>query len=235
MHHHLRLLSVTGLLMILTLAGCAQMTIYPQATKEFIQKPNYQVSYDDAWESVLEVLGEERTGTTYQSKKKGRMITGFFTQASEGANVQKRARWSYTITFTQLNENRTKIDIVCKIEQYLKGWGLVAYEWRDITDASGYKNIAHNLERWLYEKIEKKIKNGFIVRESVSNNFVVQEKQSIYANPLYKGIKGIVLKNGNVIEGQIISNDNDALKIRTKEGKIFSYSFMKEVKEYIRE
>jgi len=52
----------------------------------------------------------------------------------------------------------------------------------------------------------------------------------------YKGIKGIVLKNGKVIEGQIISiDDNDVLKIRTKEGKILSYSFMKEVKEYITE
>jgi hypothetical protein len=50
----------------------------------------------------------------------------------------------------------------------------------------------------------------------------------------YEGIKGIVLKNGKVIEGQIISIDyNDVLKIRTKEGKILSYSFMKEVKEYI--
>ncbi len=52
----------------------------------------------------------------------------------------------------------------------------------------------------------------------------------------YEGIKGIVLKNGKVIEGQIISiDDNDVLKIRTKEGKILSYSFMKEVKEYITE
>jgi hypothetical protein len=52
----------------------------------------------------------------------------------------------------------------------------------------------------------------------------------------YEGIKGIVLKNGKVIEGQIISiDDNDVLKIQTKEGKILSYSFMKEVKEYITE
>jgi hypothetical protein len=52
----------------------------------------------------------------------------------------------------------------------------------------------------------------------------------------YEGIKGIVLKNGKVIKGQIISiDDNDVLKIRTKEGKILSYSFIKEVKEYITE
>jgi hypothetical protein len=51
----------------------------------------------------------------------------------------------------------------------------------------------------------------------------------------YNGIKGIVLKNGKVIKGQIISIDNDVLKIRTKKGKILTYSFMKEVKEYITE
>jgi len=135
------------------------MTIYPESTTGFTQKPYYEVFYDNAWDVVLEVLGDERVGTVYQVKEKGRIITGYFTGASEGANVQKRARWSYTITFTQLNENRTKIDIDCKIEQYLKGWGLVAYSWRDITDESGFKNIAHNLERWLYEKIEAKLKN----------------------------------------------------------------------------
>src|SRR5208283_4307615 len=43
----------------------------------------------------------------------------------------------------------------------------------------------------------------------------------------YDGIRGIVLKNGKVIKGQIISIDNDVLKIRTKKGKILTYSFMK--------
>lgn len=49
----------------------------------------------------------------------------------------------------------------------------------------------------------------------------------------YRPVKAIVLKNGDVIEGQIISIDHDVLRIRTKEGKIFSYSFMNDVKKYI--
>jgi hypothetical protein len=66
---------------------------------------------------------------------------------------------------------------------------------------------------------------------------VAPKEAVVAANPhYYEGIKGIVLKNGKVIEGQIISiDDNDVLKIQTKEGKILSYSFMKEVKEYITE
>jgi hypothetical protein len=66
---------------------------------------------------------------------------------------------------------------------------------------------------------------------------VTPKEAVVAASPnYYEGIKGIVLKNGKVIEGQIISiDDNDVLKIRTKEGKILSYSFIKEVKEYITE
>jgi hypothetical protein len=148
--------------MYLILTGCAYVMLYPEPTSGFNQKPYYNISYDKAWDTVLEVLGEERVGTVYQVKEKGKIITGYFTQALEGAAVQKRNRWSYTITITQLNENSTKIDIVCKIENYHKGWGFVAYQWFDITDTSGFKKIAHNLERWLYEKIEKTIKGTTI-------------------------------------------------------------------------
>ena len=49
----------------------------------------------------------------------------------------------------------------------------------------------------------------------------------------YGDVKAIVLKNGDVVEGQIISIDHDVLKIRTKEGKILSYSFMNDIEKYI--
>ncbi len=48
-----------------------------------------------------------------------------------------------------------------------------------------------------------------------------------------EGLKGIELQNGNVLEGQIISFKGDTVKIRTKDGKISTYSFMKEVKTFI--
>jgi hypothetical protein len=57
---------------------------------------------------------------------------------------------------------------------------------------------------------------------------------SIDTRNYYKGINGIVLKNGKVVKGQIISVYDDVLKIRTKHGKILSYSFMK-VEKYITE
>jgi hypothetical protein len=231
MNYHLKLISLMMLLMILALFGCAQMTIYPTPTKAFIQKPYYQASYDSAWDTVLEVLGEERVGTAYQNKNKGRIITGYFTQAKAGANVQNQARWSYTITLTQLSENRTKIDIVCKIEQYLKGWGLVAYEWRDITDVSGYKNIAHSLEKWLYEKIEKR--NIVVGGESFQKPASSPETPIDNTERAYSMYKGIVLMNGDYIRGKILSVENNVLKIRTQEGKVLLYDYEKDVKAYL--
>jgi hypothetical protein len=59
---------------------------------------------------------------------------------------------------------------------------------------------------------------------------------SVDTRNYYAGIEGIVLKNGKVIKGRIISIDeNDVLKIRTTGGKILSYSFVKDIKEYILE
>jgi tetratricopeptide (TPR) repeat protein len=51
----------------------------------------------------------------------------------------------------------------------------------------------------------------------------------------YRGIKGIVLKNGDVIEGQILNMDTNIVKIRTKDGKVSSYSFQNEVERFINE
>jgi hypothetical protein len=66
---------------------------------------------------------------------------------------------------------------------------------------------------------------------------VVSESQAPAVAPeqLYKGIKGIVLQNGNVIEGKIIIMNADIVKIRTNDGKVSSYSFIKEVEYFIKE
>jgi hypothetical protein len=50
-----------------------------------------------------------------------------------------------------------------------------------------------------------------------------------------KGITGIVLYDGTVIEGQILFMSADIVKIRTKDGNTSSYSFIKEVQSFIKE
>jgi len=51
----------------------------------------------------------------------------------------------------------------------------------------------------------------------------------------YKNIRGIKLYNGNVIEGQIIKMSADVIVIRTKDEKVSSYSFIKDVAGFIKE
>jgi hypothetical protein len=61
-------------------------------------------------------------------------------------------------------------------------------------------------------------------------------KPSVDSEQHYKvieGIRGIELMNGDVIEGQIISFNGETVKIRTKDGNILTYSFMKQVQRFI--
>jgi len=53
------------------------------------------------------------------------------------------------------------------------------------------------------------------------------------ARHYYDGVRGIVLTTGEVIEGQIISIEDDELKLRTKDGRILFYSFIHDVKRYL--
>jgi hypothetical protein len=69
--------------------------------------------------------------------------------------------------------------------------------------------------------------------EKQSQPPIENAKPFVDAGQRNKGIKGIVLTNGNVVEGQILSWDPDTVKIRTKEGKILSYDFKKEVQRFI--
>ncbi len=135
-----------------------------------------------------------------------------------------------------------KEDVPGKRELYRAYIG--RYETRPLARKDLIKLIkSGEIDYFRIQKIAEK--NGEIVTkkmESVAQKNEPAQKPenktapSIETQRYYEGIKGIVLKNGKVIKGQIISiDDNDVLKIRTKGGKILSYSFMKEVKEYITE
>ena len=60
-------------------------------------------------------------------------------------------------------------------------------------------------------------------------------ESTIDASPSYNSIKGIVLTNGNIVEGQILNISTNAVIIRTKDGKVLSYSFEKEVRRFIKD
>jgi hypothetical protein len=58
---------------------------------------------------------------------------------------------------------------------------------------------------------------------------------AVYSDPRYSSIKGIVLKNGDIIRGKILNINIDKIIIQTTDGAISSYSFDKEVATFIKE
>lgn len=76
-----------------------------------------------------------------------------------------------------------------------------------------------------------------IVTPKVEESVTPKKKaeSTIGASPSYNSIKGIVLTNGNIVEGQILNISTNAVIIRTKDGKVLSYSFEKEVRRFIKD
>ena len=82
----------------------------------------------------------------------------------------------------------------------------------------------------------KKDKSSTRLRKQIPKDGISVTNRPVDSEQHYRaieGLTGIELQNGNVIEGQVISFKGDTVKIRTKDGKILSYSFMEEVKRFI--
>lgn len=63
----------------------------------------------------------------------------------------------------------------------------------------------------------------------------VRPEPAAVAEPRYKDIKGIVLYDGQVIYGQIIQLSAETVTIRTEDKIVASYSFVREVQNFIKE
>lgn len=105
--------------------------------------------------------------------------------------------------------------------------------WR-ITPKDQLQPGHYGLFRWATRNSTTALLYGFTVENiSASQSAVpgtsVNEKNA----ETYENVKGIRLKNGKFIQGKIVSVENDIVKIRTKDNKIASYHFIKDVKEFV--
>jgi hypothetical protein len=109
-----------------------------------------------------------------------------------------------------------------------------------------FKDFVIQIHKASNEKITYTITEDGLKEDSESSSSATSPGKSAHktvknvqtsadASQRYKGMKGIELKNGNIIEGQILSLDPDTVKIRTKEGNILSYDFKNEVERFISE
>mgnify|MGYP001064701826 CR=1 FL=1 len=83
----------------------------------------------------------------------------------------------------------------------------------------------------------KKAEKSAQLRKQPPKKSISVTSRPEYAEGNYRaiggGIRGIELKNGNIIHGQVISFDGNVVKLRTQDGKVSTYMFMEEVRRFI--
>ncbi len=96
----------------------------------------------------------------------------------------------------------------------------------------------NDLDRFVTNKPKNKIKTPLSNHQSPNRQLqplIKKTNPSVDTNRRHiQGLKGIELMNGEVIEGQIISVGT-IVKIRTKDGKVSSYSYTDDVRRLIEE
>lgn len=96
-----------------------------------------------------------------------------------------------------------------------------------------YKDIADSqtIEEPLPKQNVQSAENNNITKPELSSQ---NEKNAEKTDSKHNQIIGIVLKDGDVIEGQILKMNAETVIIRTQDGKVSSYSFEKEVRGFVK-
>lgn len=107
-------------------------------------------------------------------------------------------------------------------------------QWK-LTPKKALKPGIYGLFRWAKNNTTKSYLYGFTVADGPVSNTSVDANASaptMENSRLYSNIKGIYLKNGQYIEGQVLNIENEILKIRTIDNKILSYHFIRDIKKF---
>jgi len=120
-----------------------------------------------------------------------------------------------------------------------------ACNWLKLAIERGYKNWKHletdkdfdNIrnEKCFVDIIKENVKPDEPLEGKAPQEDMLNTESTVDTPQQYKRIKAIVLTDGNTIEGQILSINAYSVKIRTKDGKILTYSFEREVQRFIEE
>jgi hypothetical protein len=138
-------------------AGCtAGSARYPEPV-DLTYKPRsvYEITFDELWEIVTEVLRQQNIDTLRYSKAKGRILTHHIvgeTNVYPGlfSGIATATRYRYDINLEKINPNQTSLIIRVKIEA--RSSMQADSGWHDISEDN--RDISNQLENWLYEKFE---------------------------------------------------------------------------------
>lgn len=114
-------------------------------------------------------------------------------------------------------------------------WGIPGFVISVNNLTSDIHDAESTLIRAFWKKVCKIYKKQSIGGANLESASTGNAQAPGIADPLYKNVRGVCLMDGQIIEGQILGIENLILKIQTKDGRILSYSFEKEVKRLITE
>ena len=127
---------------------------FPGATAGFQPQKVYAINKDKLFDKIIVLLGDERIGVVSNNKSEGKIVTDYVQGESQFQVVMAiTTRYNYTINLYSLEDSKTRVNILCKLESMSKG-----HTWHEVSKSSkDNERLVTKLENWLYEKIEKSI------------------------------------------------------------------------------
>jgi hypothetical protein len=105
------------------------------------------------WKTVYDVLEDNRMAVAASDKTEGRITTEYVQGQSQLFLLSTMStRYRYVIRLSAAEKGVTRLNIIA----YLESSGKQLPSWRDISNEN--KALISNLENWLYEQIQKRIK-----------------------------------------------------------------------------
>ena len=140
------------LIIIFIVAGCSLGGAkFPTASEGYQPKRIHNIEKNKLFEKVASFLESERLTIKVLDKENGRIVTDYIQGETQFLIIMSlTTRYNYTIRFKNLENNKTKIDIICRLESLAANLG-----WHDV--GKDNVTIVKRLENWLYEKIENNI------------------------------------------------------------------------------
>lgn len=196
------------------------------------------------YEKILKIVGDKIHDDIHSNSIKLKKESGLITSTHEREKpIKEKLPTITTVKKEETSDQNKHVSIQRENNQPIfekkndevKKIEIQAPEKEMITDAKKEKESEENKFKQfeILKQMEQEFPFTLLKIEKPIKKAITTDK--LYTDDPYKKIKAVILQNGDVIEGKIISIDPDIVKIRTKGGKVLSYDFKKEVQSFITE
>lgn len=146
----------------LLLQACSGVaTKYPRPTEGFEPKVTYDIPLDELWGKIVNLLTVERIGIAKNDKSSNYIESEPVFAGTEtiGIDAYKTISYKYTYMFEKVGDNKTKLNVICKLESKAEMPGK-KIDSHDISSEN--IELVTRIEKAMYEKVE----NTFIQKEA---------------------------------------------------------------------